>query len=127
MDNNIEVFAKLIVMAIQGQSCKILAGCDRELPSWLLKGNRQSLEVVQDGLYNISGISKSFFPLIKQECVIEEYEKGKFIDIVYTCYFPEIFEISSSSFKWWDLTDFKDTNTYNLIMYIHGQRKLAHV
>lgn len=121
-----KVYTSLITFALDKNEVSVLTDQNDNVPTWSLKDEeKETLDIVRDGLYNISGIDKNWYGNFNQAGVFEFWLMNhKYIYIIYTIYFPSTFNLTNELYKWTNIKNIKEGNQlYNIIRYLYGLRK----
>lgn len=125
MANNIKIYTSIAVFGIKNKLPYIVCDSDKNIPTWeMTNSEKQSLDLVRDGFYNISGVSPVFYGHVEQNGVFEFWDgKYKQIYILYSVYFPEIFDLSNKTYLWTEITGLdQDSKFSKMIRYIYRSR-----
>lgn len=121
-----KIYAVLLSLAKNKDSVECIIDAKSQPPAWILRDEeKDSLGIVRSGLYSISGVDPTYYPYINQAGTFEYFrENEKEIYIVYTVYFPSIFELVNEAYQWKNISEL-DINSkfYNIIRYIYGSKK----
>ena len=121
-----KIYTSLLAFAISSDGLCVLTDKADNPPSWVVPdSDRETLDIVRDGFYNISGIDKVFHPYYQQSLTCEFFaNKHKEIYIIYSIYLPSVCELIDRGFQWTLLSNLnQDILLYNIIRYIYSSRK----
>jgi hypothetical protein len=121
-----KVYMSLLAFAPENKEACVLTDQAGNTPTILLNDKSgETLHIVREALYNISGVSPSFYGHFNQAGFFEvTKDQNKYIYLIYTVYFPAIFDLVNQSYKWTKLSELADDGElYNIIRFIYGSRK----
>lgn len=121
-----KVYTSLLTFAPENKDAFVLTDSARNPPTILLNNKSgDTLDLVRDSLYNISGVSPSFYGQFNQAAFFETtIDQEKYIYLIYTIYFPKVFDLINQSYRWTKLSELdEEGNLYNIIRFIYGSRK----
>jgi hypothetical protein len=120
-----KICSVLLVFAVKHNSTFIVTDKDGDFPSWDLSDtSKYSLELAQQGLSRITGISPEWPMVLHQAGTIEFDNEGrKLVYIVYTTYFPAKQNLIDLQYKWTKVSDIKqDSNSEMIVRYFAAKR-----